>query len=373
MESRFSSRVYIILVLLFPVVLTACGNGHRREWAPPPPFVLTVGSPLSDTVERSGFNAYSATVSPGALYKISITNQVDDTDLLVFGTDSTFTTLVQCAIDNTYIIGTSPEDCVMAATGNTLYFGVDGSFLSSGAATYTIDIELLTTTNMTLSTPFPGTTTQTGALVSAVTVSPGVTYTTSITGLSDNAVLYIFGNDNTFSTQAICSINNTRFSGTTPEDCTLVSSSGTLFFIIDGIFSSAATIQFTALTTPTPIIPAPSNEGSIGSPIALTVNTPSPGQVAWAGTSFYTVSGLSVGTRYTVSITGLTENANLKVFGSDSTFTTPASCLTDNTFLGGTTPEDCTLIASSSALYFSVAADTTSAGVAYINLIEPDP
>jgi hypothetical protein len=352
--------------------MVACGAGHRGE-GELQPFVLTVGSPLSDTVELSGFNAYAATVSPGALYKISITNQVDDTDLLVFGTDSSFTTLIQCAIDNTSIIGTSAEDCIMVATGNTLYFGVDGTFLSGGAATYTIDIELLTMTNTAISTPFPGSTTQTGAVVSAVTVSPGVTYTTSITGLTDNVDLYMFGNDNTFSTPAICSPNNTLNTGTTPEDCTLVSSGGTLFFIVDGIFSSTATIQFTVLTAPTPIIPAPSDEGTIGSPIALTVNSPIPGQVAWGGTSFYTVSGLSAGTRYTISITGLTENANLKVFGSDSTFTTPASCSTDNTFLRGTTPEDCTLIASGSALYFSVAADTTSAGVAYINLVEPGP
>ncbi len=286
MESTLSARVLRGVVLLFPLVMVACGGGHRGEWSPPPPVVLTVGSPLSDTVFFSGFNPYYATVSPGSLYKISITNQVDDADLLVFGTDGTYTTIIQCAIDNTSLIGKSPEDCVMVATGNTLYFGVDGTFLSGNAATYTIDIELLTITNTALSTPYAGTTKQTGALVSAVTVSPGVTYTTSITGLTDNVDLYMFGNDNTFSTPAICSINNTRFTGTAPEDCTLVSSGGTLFFILDGIFSSAVSIQFTALTSPTPIIPVPSDEGTIGSPIALAVNTPTSGQVAWGGTSF---------------------------------------------------------------------------------------
>ncbi len=36
----------------------------------------------------------------------------------------------------------------------------------------------------------------------------------------------------------------------------------------------------------------------------------------------------------------------------------------DNTRFTGTTPEDCTLVASASALYFTVAANTTSNGVA---------
>ena len=372
MESRFSSRAFRVLLILILVIIAACGSTMDDGGIPPSPVVVTVGSPIFDNVAILGFNTYAATVSPGALYKISITNQSDDADLLFFGTDSTFATLAQCSIDNTSLSGKLSEDCVMVASGNTLYFGVDGTYVS-GAASYTLDIEQLTITSMTLSTPFPGSTTQRGTIVSAVTVSPGVTYTTSITGLSDDANLYMFGNDNTFSTLANCAITNAHFSGTAPEDCTLVSSSGILYFIIDGIFSSAATVQFTALTVPTPIVPNPSNEGTIGSPVSLSVNTPIPGQVAWGGTSFYMVSGLSASTHYTVSITGLTGNANLKVFGSDNTFTTPASCLVDNTSLPLPAPEDCTLITSGNALYFSVAADTTSAGVAFINLIEPGP
>jgi hypothetical protein len=356
-------------------VLISCGGGHGGGPAPAPPLELIVGSPIGDTVARSTFNGYVAAVSQGSLYKISVTNQTDDTDLLVFGTDSSFTTLVQCAIDNTSIISTSsPEDCVIVAPSSTLYFGVDGTFITAGAATYTIDIELLQTTNLTLSTPLSDSTTQRGAHVYAVqSATPGVTYTLAITGLSDDADLHVFGNDNTFTTPATCSIDNTRFIGTTPEDCTLTSSGSTLYFIVDGIFSSGATIQYTALATPTPIIQQPANEGTIGSPKALSVNTPSPGQVANLGTSFYSVSGLTTGTRYTISIIGLSANANLKVFGSDNTYTTPVSCLTDNTFFRETTPEDCTLVAPGSTLYFTVAANTTSGGAAFINLVEPGP
>lgn len=358
------SKVVFIVVLLASTILVTCGNDHGTSTTVP--AIMTVGQPQSDTVVRLGFNDYAAAVTPGALYKISITSPTDDTDLLVFGADSSYTTLATCAINNTSIIGTSPEDCIMTAPGSTLYFSVDGTFLTAGAATYVIDIELLTETHPTLQTPFSDSTSQRGAVVYTVPVSSGVAYTIGMTGLSDDADLFVFGNDSTFTALAACSIDNTRFIGTTPEDCTWTSSAGTLYFIVDGIFSSAAVVQYTVLATPAPVVPVPSNEGSPGSPVPLALDTPITGQVAYGGTSFYAVSGLTVGTHYTVSILGLTGNANLTV-------TTPASCLIDNTHFTVTTPEDCTLVASGSTLYFTVAANTTSGGVASINLIEPGP
>ncbi len=359
--------------MLSTLMLITCGGGQERGSAPPSPLVLVVGSPFSDTVARSTFNAYSADVSPGAVYKISITNQTDDTDLLVFGTDSSYTTLVKCSIDNTSLVGTSREDCVIVAPAHTLYFGVDGAFLSARAATYTIDIELVASTNLTLSTPLSDSAAQRTAALYIVQASPGVAYTIGITGLSDDVDLHVFGNDNTFSAHATCSPDNTRYTGTTPEDCTLTSSGNTLYFMVDGIFSSTALAHYTVLATPAPVVPVPANEGTIGLPIALSLNSPATGQVGNLGTSYYSVSGLTAGTQYTVSTIGLSANANLKVYGSDNTFTAPASCVIDNTAFLGTVPEDCTLVAPGSTLYFTVAAKTTSGGVAFLNLVEPGP
>jgi len=349
-----------------------CGGGQGRGETPPPPLILTIGSPLADTVVRSTFNAYVATVVPGSLYKISITDQTDDTDLLIFGADSSFSTLLKCSVDNTSIIGTSSEDCVIVAPSSTLYFGVDGTFLNGGSATYTIDIEQLATRSLILSIPLPDSKTQRSAAVYTVTVSQGVAYTIAITGLSDDADLHVFGNDNTFSGHALCSPDNTRFIGTTPEDCTLTSSGNTLYFIVDGIFSSMATVQYTALATPTPVIQQPANEGTVGSPITLSLNTPVPGQVANFGTSYYSVGSLNAGARYTLSILGLSANANMTVFGSDNSYANPVSC--QNTNFMGTIPEDCTLQApQTGTIYFTVTAKTTSGGVAYFNLIDPGP
>jgi hypothetical protein len=334
---------------------------------------MTVGAPITDTVFLGGFNTYSVSVIPGTLYKISITGLADDADLLVFGTDGTFRVLAQCAIDNTAIIGTSSEDCVINAPGSTLYFGVDGSFLSASAAVYTIDVEPLATTNLNPAMPFADTVAETGAVVYSIPTTTNTAYTVSITGLNDDADLYVFGNNGAFTSPAACSIDNTLFIGTTPEDCTLTSSGGPLYFIVDGIFSTAPNVIYTALATPAPVVISPTNEGLIGAPINLFADTPAVGQAGFAGTSYYAASGLIAGKRYTVSITGLTNGANLIVYGSDNMFATPATCLIDNTFFADTTPEDCTLVVSGSTLYFKVTADTGSGGVAFINLVEPGP
>jgi hypothetical protein len=336
---------------------------------------MTVGVPRTDTVFFGRFNDYSVSVIPGELYKISITGLTDDADLLFFGPDSTFTFLAPCAIDNTRIVDvigqpSSPEDCIVSAPGNVLFFSVDGRYLlTSSSATFTIDVELLAPpTTLSLSVPFFDITTQTGAAVYSLSpTTTNIAYTVSITGLSDDADLYVFGNDGTFTSPAACSFDNTRFIGTTPEDCTFSSLGGPLYFIVDGVFSSAATVDYSALATPAPVISSPVNEG-LSSPVTVSEGTPTIGQVGKEGESFYTVSGLIPSTPYTVSITGLTNNVNLNI-------PVAVGCLIDNTYFSETTAEDCTLSAPAGGMLdFTVSAGTNnSSGAAYIILVEPGP
>jgi hypothetical protein len=364
-----SSRTILVFAL---ILLSACGGGgdEGRLVPPPVPFttVMTVGTPITDTVFLGGFNDYSVSVIPGELYKISITGLTDDADLLFFGTDSTFAFLASCAVDNTRITDVMgqppiPEDCIVSAPGNVLFFSVDGAYLFTSSATFTIDVELLAPpTTLNLSVPFSDLTTQTGAAVYSLSpTTTNIAYTVSITGLSNDADLYVFGNDGTFTSLASCSFDNTRFIGTTPEDCTLTSLGGPLYIIVDGNFSSVAAVDYTVLTTPAPVVSSPVNEGSSGSPVIVLEDTPSIGQVGSGGTSFYTVSGLTQNARYTISITGLTNDADLNIPG----------CLIDNTSFLGTTAEDCTLAAPGGTLSFAVLGKTSSA--AYIILIEPGP
>jgi hypothetical protein len=365
------SRTILIFSL---IVLSACGGDggvSKPVSVPVPPMtVMTVGTPRTDTVFFGGFNDYSVSVIPGELYKISITGLTDDADLLFFGTDSTFGFLASCAVDNTIIadvIGQplTPEDCIVSAPGNVLFFSVDGRYLlTSSSATFTIDVELLTPLiNLNLSTPLSDFTTQTGAAVYSLSpTTTNIAYTISITGLSDDADLYMFGNDGTFTSLAACSFDNTRFIGTTPEDCTLASSGGPLYFIVDGLFSSAATVDYTVLATPAPVVSSPVNEGLSGSPVIVLEDTSRIGQVGSNGESFYTVGGLTPNAPYTVSITGLTNDVDLNIPG----------CLIDNTSFLGTTAEDCTLSApAGGTLNFTVSAGTNSGS--YIILVEPGP
>lgn len=367
----FLLPAFILSVLMITV---SCGGHSSSNSATIPLWEMTVGSPVNDTVRFGGFNAYAATVTQGALYKISITGVSDDVDLNVYGTDGTFRNPMTCAVNNASLIGIFPEDCITAATGGTLYFGVDASYIAASAAGYTIDIELVPMTNGTAQVPLADSTTQKTARAYAVTVTPGVNYTISITGLNDDADLFVFGNDGTFSAQSAClpNFNNTRTGGASPEDCTLTSSGTRSYFIVDGIFSSTALVSYTALAAPTPVISVPAAEGSIANPLLHSPAAPWNGQVGFAGTSYYVVNALSAGARYTISITGLSADADLSVW-NDSAFTVPANCLINNAKVVGSAPEACTVQSTGTSIYFSVTSFTTSGGVAFIGLVEPGP
>ena len=248
-RAGISLRLFPLALLI--LLLSACGHGSDRvEVRVPVVDVLSPGSPVTDSVAYYEFKYYAAGVAPGAFYKISITGLSDDADLLVFGADGTFTFLAQCSIDNTVYFGTVPEDCVIRATGSTLYFGVDGAYIAGWAGFYTIDVEPVATTSLTLSIPQPDLLGRREARIYAVPAPVPDDYTISITGLSDDADLYVFGTDALLSVPAMCLIDNTQLIGTAPEDCTLLSGGGTLYFVVDGLFSSAAAVSYTALAAP---------------------------------------------------------------------------------------------------------------------------
>ena len=358
----------VFLPVLFLILLfVSCHGDHDGRRTVQTVNNLTVGVPVPDAVSFNSFKDYSVSTIPDQLYKISVTGRTDTAVLTFYGTDATFTTLASCAIDNTNLADTTAEDCIVFAPADVLYFSVDGLSLSGSSASYTIAVEAPATININQSIPSGNTLTRTGAGVYSVPSTPGSFYTIGVTGLDNDVDLYVF--DDT------CLPDNTLFTETTPEDCTVQAVGTSLFFVVDGIFSSSATVRYTAVATAAPVVSAPSNQGSAFSPVVLNDNTPTVGQVASGptGSSFYSITGLNSGSRYTVSILGLTNDADLTVFGNDNTFTNPAACLIDNTFFIGTTPEACTITVTGSTLYYSVSGIATSGGVAFINLTVPGP
>jgi len=245
---RGGSLLLSLLLVLAVLILPACGGGDKPANVPVSPVisVLPVGSPVADSVAYPEINYYAAAVVPGAFYKISITDMNDDADLLVFGADNTFTFLSQCSIDNTAFFDAAPEDCVIRAPGNTLYFGVDGFYLLGSVGFFTIAVDPVATTNLTLSEPQFDALGRWEARIYAVP-APVDDYTISITGLTDDADLYVFGTDAFLNAPVTCP--NTQLGGTTPEDCTL-RSGGVIYFVVDGLFSSTAAVSYTALAAP---------------------------------------------------------------------------------------------------------------------------
>jgi hypothetical protein len=240
------------------LIIPACGHdnntGNTVVEQAPVITVLPVGYLVPDSVAYPEFNYYRAAVVPGAFYKISITGMNDDADLLVFGDDGTFAVLAQCSIDNTAYIGITPEDCVIRAPGSTLYFGVDGYYLAGSVGYFTIAVDPVTTANLTLSVPLLDTLARWEARIYAVPIPVTAPvpddYTISITGLDNDADLYVFGTDALLNAPATC--DNTQQIGTASEDCTLLSGGGVLYFVVDGLFSSTEAVSFVALAAPVP-------------------------------------------------------------------------------------------------------------------------
>jgi hypothetical protein len=248
---------YHLLASLLAVVLLiipACGHDDNTVYVADDQAtvitVLPVGSLMADSVAYPEFNYYRASVVPGAFYKISVTGMSDDADLLVFGTDNTFTVLAQCSVDNTAYIDITPEDCVIRAPGNTLYFGVDGYWLAGSVGYFTIAVEPVATKSLTLSESQPDTLARWEARIYGVPAPVPDDYTISITGLDNDADLYVFGTDAFLNAPATCLVDNTQLIGTASEDCTLLSGAGVLYFVVDGLFSTTAAVNYTALAAP---------------------------------------------------------------------------------------------------------------------------
>jgi hypothetical protein len=113
---------------------------------------------------------------------------------------------------------------------------------------FTIAVDPVATTSLTLSEPRSDVLGRWEARIYAVPAPVPDDYTISITGLSNDADLFVFGTDALLNAPATCP--NTQVPGAVPEDCTLLSGGGVLFFVVDGLFSSTATVNYTVLAAP---------------------------------------------------------------------------------------------------------------------------
>ncbi len=337
--------------LLLPAALIAisCGDGTGPSLQITP---LTVGAPFTDTIRRGATKFYAVAVSPGAMYRIDLTGLSDDVDLYPFDDDATFAVLAPCLIGHVLFFGPVAEDCSAPASGDTMYLAVDASDVAAASTGYTIAVQTLPVTDLTLSLPLEDTVPQGAAAFYRVTVVPGTEYSLSLSGLTDSATtLSVLDGEQGGPLLGVAS----------PKAMRLRAMSTTMFLAADGSALPKATSVFVALAMPAPVLSLPvvPTEG------AIPARTPTVGWVATRSTSRYRTDGLPAGT-HTITVLGVTGSVDYDVdfdVFADSTYSMELDCT-----LQTATAKECSV--SGASVFFAVRAGPVNQdGAGYILLV----
>jgi hypothetical protein len=206
----------------------------------------------------------------------------------------------------------------------------------TGSYILTTTFTTVTPIGLTVGSPYPGRVERNEEASYEVPVVSGARYTVSITGLTDNATVRVLGGN---SECAVLSLN------VSPKDCPVMAA-GTLLTIRvegDGVTGTAA--DYVVMAVPAVVATAPITGRNAAA-------CPDYGQsvsLQHAITSRYFATSRRPGT-HTVSITGLTDDADLHLF-SDETYSFELHCTLRRPGDVTNLPEDCTLT-TGTAVYF---------------------
>jgi hypothetical protein len=187
-------------------------------------------------------------------------------------------------------------------------------------------------------------------------VTAGNYYQINITNLIDDVYMYAYDNDSTFTTWVDYSDN----SGTADESVTIQASGSTIYFLVVGYPSTTGSTYDVVITD---LGTGYSAEGSIASPVVLSVGTTHNGTVNKMS-SFYQAA-VTAGTLYEITVTNMVDDVDLWVYDNDSTFTTWVDWSTNI----GTADESLTILASGNTMYIETYGYWTSVGSSYDILI----
>lgn len=179
--------------------------------------------------------------------------------------------------------------------------------------------------------------------------------TAALTGLTGNADLAVL-------TIRQCASSFVGAAGLSPEDCSFYPLGGSIVVAVSGIETSRYLLSLAA----SPSVASPTSESKL-----IPDGTPTTGQVAPRGESTYSVDGLTPG-NYTISIAGLSADADLKVY-FDETYSMEQDCTLRGVGDVTAKPEDCTT-ASSGRLFFRVrSGELNLDGASYLILVHSAP
>lgn len=135
-------------------------------------------------------------------------------------------------------------------------------------------------------------------------LTPSAKYTIKVHSLTQNISLY--GYSSPLFYYSVCSSSR---SGLSFEACGLpANSAGEIYIKIDA-YSAAADAAYTI-----EILPPPVNEGSKTAPLEVGGMLPYAGTVEAQGNSYYVISGLTAGQRYTINLTGIIHYPALQAY-----------------------------------------------------------
>jgi len=193
-------------------------------------------------------------------------------------------------------------------------------------------------------------------------VTPNTDQTVSLTGLTGDTDLLLDA-DLLPILPSMCTQGHTELPDTNPEDCQLTTALDRVIFAVNGLESS----EYILSIARTPNVDFPVNEGEIIDPIVIQDNIPTEGQVGSGGISFYASTDLTYG-NYTVSISGLSDDADLGVY-TDGTYSSELNCSLTKSGDVLDYPEDC-IVENVNALYFSVeSGELNNDGASYLILV----
>ncbi len=314
-----------------------------------------------------GSSYYSIIVVSGYKYRISISELSDNADLYVY-INSSFTSLYLNGSSTNN--GTYVDSVIITAADTTIYIRVDGSNIAGDGTFFTLSVTAYHESEGSVPAPFTlgdapadhfGSVDNTDSSYYTVTVNTAYRYQIRLTGLTDNADLYVY-NDSGYS---ILYADGSSTELSTSDESVIIDPEFTILYI--KVDSSNITGEYTYYNII--INESLKSEGKIDNPVSLgttpgTFNNRLVGNISY---SYYSIGITNIGRRYQIQMTAMSDNADIYVY-SDSSFN--ETYLQSYSASNGTTSETVVVDATGSTLYIEVRFSNSTIGTYYNITVE---
>ena len=345
----------------FRLNITNAERIFRDEGTRNDPVFVLVDTPYFGEVECESY--YSVNVQENKTYRVQMEEHLDDADIAAYDSDDFLIPLA-----HSFNLGTEAERFVVDSTTDGLYLKVDGRYTALGTS-YVLKVTEAESRNEGTSTD-PLTLVvnrrhagivSTGDSHYSVDVVPNSVYRIEVSELNYDADLYVY-HDADQSNLA----GKSTYGAANSEVVVTFAESEELFIRVDGSLTEAGTEYSLIVKNDGP--PRKSDGIVRIEPLKLTLGEIHHGQVN-TNRSYYEVETIP-GNLYEISISDLTDDADLYVYDNDATFTR----IQDKSIVEGVGVDIVQVSASGPRLYIAVdGINYTFAGADYNLLVVEIP